>query len=131
MCSERQASGARQPGEAGFTLIETLIALFVFLFIGLGAAYGLARGVSGNIYDSDRQSVLNQTQALLDQANPATSLCNSTVTLTGVTAGSVHFTCVPVTVAVGAPAVNVTYQQVVAAAQWTTKHEQRSLTLIR
>lgn len=37
------------------------LALVVVLFIGLGAAYTLERGVSGPVYDTDRQNVLNQT----------------------------------------------------------------------
>jgi len=127
------------PSQRGFTLIETLVSLVIFLLIAVGVAVGLQHTVNGNIFDSQRQSVLNTTLAILDQSPPG-SLCpapNGTTVQNATTptqvAVTIDITCAPVAIAIAPPSPNppatVYVTQVMATAHWTTLGVARSVTV--
>ncbi len=118
----------------GFTLIEVLVSLVVFLLIAVGVGLGLHHAVDNNVFDSQRQDVLNTTLQEL-HAYPPGTLCGQTVQATTAAglAFSIHVTCTPAAIMVAPPspnpAVTVTVQQVVAVAHWTTFGVARSVSV--
>ena len=121
----------------GFTLIETLVSLVIFLFIALGVTFGLQKSVDGNVFDTQRQDVINTTLALLDGSTPPNQLCppvgGTTVKSATTSAGlafTINITCVVDNVPVppgGTTTVPVT--QLTAAAQWSTFGLTRNVTI--
>ncbi len=124
MCSDR-----------GFTLIETLVSLVIFLFIALGVTMGLQHAVDGNVFDSQRQDVLNETLAVLNSA-PPTQYCpaaGGTNVVSATTSAGLAFTidvqCNIDDVAMPYPSntPNIPVTQVTATANWTTFGVPRSV----
>ncbi len=121
----------------GFTLIETLVSLVIFLLIAVGVGFGLHHAVDNNIFDSERQDVLNTTLALLDSRPPgqlcpapgATSALPAT-TYTGLTFTiNVSCTIAQVPVPAAAPKQTVPVTELTAVANWTTFGVSRSVTI--
>ncbi len=121
----------------GFTLIETLVSLVIFLLIAAGVGFGLEHTVDGNVYDSQRQDVLNTTLALLDKG-PPNQLCppaNGTSTIPATTPTGLAFTitvsCVVANVPTppGQTAVTVPVTELTAVANWSTFGVARSVTI--
>lgn len=121
----------------GFTLIETLVSLVIFLLIALGVTFGLQRAVSGNVFDSQRQDVVNTTLSILNTSTPPTQLCppvggttvKSAVTPAGL-AFTINITCVVDNVPVPpASTTTVPVTQLTAVAQWTTYGSTRNVTI--
>lgn len=121
--------------DRGFTLIETLVSLVIFLLIALGVTMGLQHAVDGNVFDSQRQDVLNKTQELLDSAPPS-QLCpaaGGTNVVSATTYAGLAFTIdiqcnvdnVPMPYPTATMSVPVT--QVTATANWTTFGVPRSV----
>ncbi len=121
----------------GFTLIETLVSLVVFLLIAIGVGLGLHHAVDNNVFDSQRQDVLNTTLALLDSRPPG-QLCpapGATNTVPATTYAGLAFTinisCTIAQVPVPAvkPTSNVPVTELTAVANWTTFGVSRSVTI--
>ncbi len=115
-------------------MIEVLVSLVIFLLIAVGVGLGLHHAVDNNVFDSQRQDVLNTTLEQL-HAYPPGTLCGRTVpatTAAGLTF-SIAVTCVPAQILVAPPtpnpAVTVIVQQVTAVAHWTTFGVARSVTV--
>lgn len=120
----------------GFTLIETLVSLVIFLLIALGVTFGLQHAVDGNVFDSQRQDVLNTTLSLLDSSPPG-QLCppsGGTAVLPETTAAGLAFT-VDITCVVNQVATpnntTVPITAVTATALWTTFGVSRHVTVQR
>ncbi|WP_297365484.1 prepilin-type N-terminal cleavage/methylation domain-containing protein [Acidiferrobacter sp.] len=123
----------------GFTLIEVLVSLVIFLLIAVGVGLGLHHAVANNVFDSQRQDVLNTTLTLLD-SHPPDQLCpaaNGTTTLSATTPPGLAFTidvsCVVTNVPVPAikPTTSVPLTQLTAVAHWTTFGVARSVTIMQ
>jgi len=121
----------------GFTLIETLVSLVVFLLIALGVTFGLQHAVDGNVYDTQRQDVINTTLSTLNSSTP-NSLCppaGGTTVLSATTFSgllfTINITCNVVTVytPAGQTTTSVPATQLLATANWTTFGVSRSVTV--
>lgn len=121
----------------GFTLIETLVSLVVFLLIAIGVTIGLERAVDGNVFDSQRQDVINSTLAFLHSSRPPTQYCppsGSTKTIPLTTNAGLAFTLaisctvVPVNMPAGSKT-TVPLTEIVANASWSTFGMTRHVTL--
>lgn len=121
--------------DRGFTLIETLVSLVIFLFIALGVTMGLQHAVDGNVFDSQRQDVLNTTQQYLD-THPPGQLCpvsGGTNVVSATTYAGLAFTidvqCNIDDVPMPYPTAttNIPVTQVTATALWTTFGVSRSV----
>ncbi|MHB8254558.1 MAG: PulJ/GspJ family protein [Acidiferrobacter sp.] len=120
----------------GFTLIETLVSLVVFLLIALGVTLALQHVIDGNVFDSQRQDVINATQAALS-VPPPDHLCppaGGATVLSATTASGLTFTInvtCTVTLVPMPPTVapNVPVTQLTAQSTWTTFGVSRSVYL--
>lgn len=118
----------------GFTLIEVLVSLVIFLVIAVGVGFGLHQAVDNNVFNSQRQDVLNTTLALLD-GHPPGAFCGTTqqATTPPGLAFTITVTCTPAAITVAPPSPNpqatVTVTQVTAVANWSTFGVARSVTV--
>lgn len=124
----------------GFTLIETLVSLVIFLLIALAVTFGLQHAVDGNVFDSQRQDVINATQSVLDNSTPPDQLCpavGSTATYPEMTtsglAFSINVTCtvdpVPMPYPTPSATSTVSVTEMTVVATWSTFGQTRHVTL--
>ncbi len=123
----------------GFTLIEVLVSLVIFLLIAVGVGLGLHHAVANNVFDSQRQDVLNTTLQVLD-SHPPDRFCpppGGTNTVAATTpaglAFSINITCAvaDIPAPAAAPTTTIPVTQLTAVANWTTFGVARSVTVMQ